>query len=62
MTEQKKTADIAKLDQELSGAIDALDSEKTDFLAKLSDDMLDNISGGIPPVFLQDHCNVIVVE
>ena len=60
MTVQKKDIDIAKLDQELTGAIEVMEVGKTDFLAKLSDDMLDEVSGGIPPAHYSTHTNISI--
>jgi hypothetical protein len=58
MTEQKKNLDIAKLDQEFTTAIEGMKVERTDFLAKLSDDMLDDVSGGMQEVHGNGHGNV----
>lgn len=58
MTEQKKDLNIAKLDAELTTAIEGMKVERTDFLAKLSDDMLDDVSGGMQAVHANGHGNV----
>ncbi len=61
MTEQKKDLAIAKTDQELAGAIEGQEAEKSGFLAKLSDDILDKVSGGmVDPSFCQMHANISV--
>ena len=60
MTEQKKDPAIAKADQELTGAIEG-NAEEGGFLAKLSDDILDKVAGGLAqPTFCQMHANVSV--
>jgi hypothetical protein len=58
MTEQKKDLDIAKVGQELTGAIEGKEAEKSEFLANLSDDMLDKVSGGLAPQHIQCHGNL----
>lgn len=60
MTEQKKDLAVAKADQELAGVVDGKESGESGFLAKLSDDILDKVAGGVAPFFCQMHGNVSV--
>lgn len=60
MTEQIKDLAIAKVEQELTGAVDGNESGESGFLAKLSDDILDKVAGGVAPFFCQMHGNVSV--
>lgn len=58
MTEQKKDLAIAKADQELTGATEG-NAEEGGFLAKLSDDILDKVAGGLAPTHTQCHWNSV---
>lgn len=62
MSEQKKTIDIDKLDQQLDGTVKKMEVAKTDFLAKLSDDMLEDVSGGFPPMHYNEHGNISITN
>lgn len=58
MTDKNKTEEAVKAELEINGVIKDLEAQKTGFLARLSDDLLEDVNGGA--VHLNGHGNVVV--
>lgn len=58
MTDKIKSEEVVKAELEISGAIKDLENQKEGFLARLSDDLLEDVNGG--SVHLNGHGNVVV--
>ncbi|MGW8389997.1 hypothetical protein [Pseudoduganella sp. HUAS MS19] len=58
MTDKIKSEEVVKAELEISGAIKDLEKQKEGFLARLSDDLLEDVNGG--SVHLNGHGNVVV--